>query len=71
MAAIGLIYQVTTTVPAFFILTGHYRPTDTLAAAAGVAYAALFAAAFGLARRETTPVAGDGVPVEQREQVAA
>jgi hypothetical protein len=66
-----LLGQVTTTVPAFFILTGHYRPTGTLATAAAVAYAALFAAAFGLGRRGQAAVAGDGVPVEQREQVAA
>jgi hypothetical protein len=66
-----LLGQFTTTVPAFFILTGHYRPTGALATAAAVAYAVLFAAAFGLGRRETAALAGDGVPVEQPEQVAA
>lgn len=57
--------------PAFFILTGHYRPTTTLASVAAVAYAALFAAAFALGRRGTTVVVGDGVPAESRERVAA
>jgi hypothetical protein len=66
-----LLGQVTTTVPAFFILTGHYRPTAASATLAAVVYAALFATAFTLGRRGSDAVAQDGVPVETREQVAA
>ncbi len=65
-----LLGQVTTTVPAFFVLTGHYRPTDSLAAIAAVGYAALFAAAFALGRRGSARASTD-VSEEPRERVAA
>lgn len=52
-----LLGQVTTTVPAFFILTGHYAPTSSLAVLAAVGYAVLFGAAFTLGRRGAIAVA--------------
>jgi hypothetical protein len=64
-----LLGQVTTTVPAFFILTGHYRPTTALAVVAAVSYAVLFAAAFALGR--VSREQATEVTVTERESVAA
>jgi hypothetical protein len=66
-----LLGQVTTTVPAFFILTGHYDPTTAIATASAVGYAVLFAAAFTLGRRGFVATTGSDVQVETRDQVAA
>jgi hypothetical protein len=65
-----LLGQVTTTVPAYFILTGHYAPTATIATLAAIGYAVLFAAAFTLGRRDAVaPSAAETAP--RPEQVAA
>jgi len=64
-----LLGQVTTTVPAFFILTGHYDPSPTLAIVAAVAYAALFGLAFALGRRGHQDAVAVDAP--EREAVAA
>jgi hypothetical protein len=64
-----LLGQVTTTVPAYFILTGHYDPTTTIASLAAVGYAVLFAAAFALGRRDADAPAVE--TAHRPEQVAA
>lgn len=65
-----LLGQVTTTVPAFFLLTGHYHPTPALAVLAAVGYAVLFAIAFTVGRRGADPQAGK-LPRPESETLAA
>jgi hypothetical protein len=69
--ALLLLSQVTTTVPAFFILTGHYQPSNGLAAAAATAYVVLFGLAFVLGRRGVAAAAQHVDEAPEREPVAA